>query len=53
LTKRILEVKPKLAVAGHIHSGYGRYEIGSTVFINASLVNNQYIPMHPPVVVEI
>lgn len=53
LTKRILEVKPKLAVAGHIHRGYGRYEIGSTVFVNASLVNEQYTPVNEPIVVEL
>lgn len=53
LLKRIEEVKPKLAVAGHIHSGYGVYRIGPTVFVSASLVNNRYVPVNLPVVVEL
>lgn len=53
LLKRIQEIKPKLVVAGHIHSGYGKYEIGSTIFINASLVNNKYLPVNDIIVIEI
>lgn len=53
LLKCIQEIKPKLVVAGHIHNGYGRYEIGSTIFVNASLVNDKYIPMNEPIVVDI
>jgi predicted phosphodiesterase len=49
LTRRILEVRPDLAVAGHIHSGYGRYLIGETVFVNASYVDEQYKPANEPV----
>jgi len=54
LLERILEVKPKLVVAGHIHSGYGVYKIGdATTFISASLVNEQYHPAHEPIVWEL
>lgn len=53
LTKRILEIQPKLVVAGHIHSGYGQYKIGETLFVNASHVNEAYQPTQPPQVVEI
>jgi Icc-related predicted phosphoesterase len=42
-----------LVVAGHIHSGYGRYQIGETIFVNAAFVNEQYIPSHEPIVVEL
>jgi Icc-related predicted phosphoesterase len=53
LLERIKVVKPKLAVAGHIHPGYGRYQIGETIFVNASYVNEQYEPTQLPIVVEI
>lgn len=53
LLQRILEVKPKLVVAGHIHSGYGVYEIGETIFVNASHCDEQYQPVNTPIVVEI
>lgn len=53
LLKKIQEIKPKLVVAGHIHSGYGRYMIGETIFVNASHVNEKYQPVNEPVIVEI
>lgn len=54
LLARILEVKPKLVVAGHIHSGYGVYKIGDhTTFVSAALVNEQYQPAHEPIVWEL
>lgn len=53
LLRKIEEIKPKLVVAGHIHSGYGRYMIGDTIFINASLVNEQYVPVNTPQIVEL
>ena len=52
LLKRIQEIKPKLVVAGHIHSGYGRYMIGDTIFVNASYVDEQYRPANEPIIVE-
>jgi Icc-related predicted phosphoesterase len=36
-------------VCGHIHSGYGRYQLGDTEIINASLVDNDYRPVNPAV----
>jgi Icc-related predicted phosphoesterase len=53
LLERIKSLKLKLVVAGHIHSGYGRYQIGETIFVNAAFVNEQYIPSHEPIVVEL
>jgi Icc-related predicted phosphoesterase len=47
-TKRIIEVQPKLVVFGHIHSGYGKYQLGSTVLLNASYVNDNYRPVNKP-----
>lgn len=47
LTAKILELQPKLVIAGHIHSGYGEYVIGGTTFYNVSLVNEKYLPVNP------
>lgn len=53
LLKRILEIEPKLVVCGHIHPGYGRYQLGPTTIINAALVNEAYQPVNPPQTVTI
>lgn len=54
LTDRIESLKClKLAVAGHIHNGYGIYKIKDTTFVNASLVNERYMPVNNPIVIDI
>lgn len=53
LLQKIEEIKPKLVVYGHIHSGYGVYNIGDTVLVNASHVTEKYKPENSPIVVEI
>lgn len=53
LLRRIEEVQPRLAVAGHIHSGRGRYKIGDTLFINASHVDEGYRPRNNPLEVTL
>lgn len=53
LLERIEQVRPRLAVAGHIHDGYGVYQIGPTVFVNAAHVDERYVPRNPPVVIEL
>lgn len=50
---RIQEIKPKLYVCGHIHSGYGKKQHGETMMVNASYVNEQYKPVNEPIVVEL
>ena len=40
-------IQPRLMVCGHIHSGYGRYQLGETEVINAALVDNDYRPVNP------
>lgn len=46
-------VKPKLAVYGHIHEGYGTYKHGKTRLINASTCTRAYRPTNKPIVVTI
>lgn len=54
LTKRIAEIQPKLVVCGHIHSGRGIYSLGETIIVNASCVDEKYIPVQePPFIIEI
>jgi len=53
LLQRIVEIKPRLVVSGHIHSGNGVRHLGRTTIVNASYVNEQYRPAFPPLVIEI
>jgi predicted phosphodiesterase len=52
LADRIREIKPKIHVCGHIHSGYGYMFDGETHFINASVLNEQYVYKNKPITVE-
>lgn len=42
LRARINELKPKIHIFGHIHTGYGYYFNGDTHFINASVLDERY-----------
>jgi Icc-related predicted phosphoesterase len=47
------EIKPKMHIFGHIHDGYGINKFMDTVFINASICNEIYLPVNKPIVWEI
>lgn len=53
LLKRIETVKPALHICGHIHEAHGRVKRGATRFINASILNEKYECVNPPVVVDL
>lgn len=53
LLNKVLEIKPKVHVFGHIHEAYGKKELNGTTFINASLLNERYHYVNDPVVLEI
>ena len=42
LLTRIEQIQPKLVIAGHFHSGRGRYRIGDTLVLNCTIVNEEY-----------
>ena len=42
----------KLSVFGHIHEPYG-IVLGTPIYVNASILNDEYIVKNPPIVVEI
>lgn len=49
LRQRVDLIKPKIHVFGHIHSGYGYKFENGTHFINASVLNEQYMYKQQPV----
>lgn len=53
LLKRILEVKPKAHVCGHIHEAYGSAKKHGVRFINASVLNERYELVNKPIVFEL
>jgi Icc-related predicted phosphoesterase len=52
LTERIKQLKPKIHVCGHIHSGYGYTFDGNTHYINASVLNESYIYYNKPLTID-
>ena len=52
LTERIKELKPKIHVCGHIHTGYGYTFDGDTHYINASVLNESYVYHNKPLTIE-
>jgi Icc-related predicted phosphoesterase len=53
LIKRVEELKPLIHCFGDIHTGYGYQFDGYTHFINASVLNEQYLYQQPPISVEL
>lgn len=52
LLNRIKEIKPKIHVFGHIHGGRGIECIDGTLFINASVLNEQYEYTNKPITLD-
>jgi Icc-related predicted phosphoesterase len=53
LLDRVLEVKPKYHIFGHIHGGYGKDFYDGINFINASSLNEGYIFSNLPINFEL
>jgi Icc-related predicted phosphoesterase len=53
LMDRIAQIQPKLHVSGHIHGGFGKRQIVNTIFVNASVCDENYDPINLPILVEI
>lgn len=53
LLNRVLEIKPKVHVYGHIHSGYSSIQGVNTLFLNASICNEDYKAVNKPHVFDI
>ena len=52
LADRIKEIKPKIHVCGHIHSGHGYVFDGTTHFFNASVLGEHYTYQYKPFTFE-
>ena len=54
LTEKIMEIKPKYHIFGHIHAAHGvahcyhKNEDKYTTFINAATNNSLYLPLNRP-----
>lgn len=46
-------IKPKVHIYGHIHEGYGLYDLGETKLINAASCDENYKISNPPIVYSI
>jgi Icc-related predicted phosphoesterase len=53
LRERVLSIKPRYHIFGHIHESYGIELHGDSVFINASLTNRSGEIINKPVVFEL
>ena len=49
LCKAVNRIQPRIHIFGHIHNGYGRYTDGYTTYINASICDEDYRPINPPI----
>lgn len=52
LLKRIEEIKPKINIFGHIHSGRGIVFSEGTLYINASILNDRYEFNNKPITID-
>jgi Icc-related predicted phosphoesterase len=48
LSRIVKEDPPGLHVFGHIHEAHGQEEIGETLFVNCSIMNERYQPIYSP-----
>lgn len=53
LASRIVVIRPRLHVFGHIHDGYGELERDGVRYINASICDELYRPVNPVVVIDL
>jgi predicted phosphodiesterase len=53
LLQKVLEVKPKVHVCGHIHEAFGKVKRHGIVFVNACIVNDAYELVNRPVTFDV
>lgn len=53
LLDKIMLVKPKIHVFGHIHEAYGIKEVNGTQFINASVLDHKYNQTNDPITLHL
>ncbi len=50
LTETVKRVRPELNVFGHIHESYGRIEHDGITYVNASVLDENYIACREPII---
>jgi len=53
LLEKVMKVKPKFHIFGHIHESYSQQKVEGVVFINASVLNLRYELTNAPIVINI
>ena len=46
-------IKPSIHVFGHIHHAYGAVQQDETMYVNASICTERYIPSNKPIIIDI
>lgn len=52
LFKKVVQVKPRIHVCGHIHWAYGMRDFNDTTYINASSLGENYRYENKPIVIN-
>jgi Icc-related predicted phosphoesterase len=52
LYNRVTELNPLLHIFGHIHQSHGILKINNTLFVNASICTERYVPSYKPIVLD-
>lgn len=53
LLEKVQKVNPKIHICGHIHEAYGQISDAETHYVNASVLNENYLLINEPIVFEI
>lgn len=53
LLAAIERAQPRFVACGHIHEGYGQQQLGSSLIINCSLLNERYRRVNAPVIIDL
>jgi len=53
LLSRVHAIRPKVHAFGHIHGGHGSLESRGTLFVNASICDEEYRPTQRPWVIDV
>jgi Icc-related predicted phosphoesterase len=53
LLQKMLEIKPKYHLFGHVHDAYGTIAADNTTFVNGAILNDKYWIENKPVVINL
>lgn len=53
LLEKIRTLQPRLVVFGHIHEGRGQWQVGKSLLMNATVLDEKYQPVYEPWTIEL